>query len=92
MMRIGIVIGIALALAGCDSAPPVSQSTTANGVSTSLIAVVDGCNVWAIDRGGMTRTVYMARCPEGAADVQSSFTEQVGKTIQTIDQQTIGAR
>lgn len=91
MIKILGVVLLALGLAACDTAPPLEQQTSAQGVTTSLIAVVDGCNVWAVDRGGMARTVYLARCPEGAADVQSSY--QTGRrSRQTVDQQTVGAQ
>lgn len=88
-MKKFLILPLCLVLAACGSAaPPLETASTSNGVQVSLIAVVDGCNLWEIDRGGFERTVYMARCPEGASNVQWDY--RSGKA--TITTQTVAAQ
>ena len=69
------MLALILPLAACGN-KPMDRTASANGAVADLIATVDGCRVWRI--GGEVYDVYMARCPEGAADMENSVTE--GKT------------
>lgn len=89
MHKIMMTCLIAISLAACNSAPPISSEQTTNGVIVSLIAVVDGCNVWSIYRGGLERNIYMARCPEGAAGVQWSVNQGKAGIVEI---ETVGAQ
>lgn len=60
----------------------MEKEVSENGTEASLIAVIDGCNLWRVWDGGY---VYFARCTEGAADVY--WRRQSGKTtarVQTV--------
>lgn len=81
-MKTITIILLALILTACDVAPPIESKTNEQGVTTELIAIVDGCRVWRIDRGGMSNPMYMTRCPEGTSDTQ--WRQQSGKSSYTV--------
>ncbi len=70
---------VLLILSSCSPDPIVTADSGNKDVTADLIARVDGCNIWRIYAA---RSVYFARCPEGARTTQ--WEEQQGKTSQTM--------
>lgn len=84
-----VFIAVPLIILSACSNPGMEKETSKNGVTAELIAEVDGCRVWRIDPGGVSKYVYMSRCPEGAATTQRSVS--CGKNC-TTTQYNLGAR
>ena len=53
--------------------PPVGE-TILNGHASEYLGTIDGCRLWMVKYWG--KEVFIARCPEGAANVE---TETGGK-------------
>jgi hypothetical protein len=85
LRRLGLSVGIAIALAGCDSTPPKTAEpgvgSKLEGGDVALFAVApDGTRLWAVE-GESGRTVYFS-----GSGATTSHSEYCGKgCTRTID-------
>ena len=70
-----LLIALTLPLIACG-AEGIRSEQSSNGVSSTLIATVEGCNVWRIRDGNM-RSVYATICPSSTSN---SWSESCGKS------------
>jgi hypothetical protein len=90
--RSALVIGamlIAAIVTGCAAATEEEKQATIerNNEKTRLIAIVDGCRIWAVyNESG--EDPFFARCPEGAADTfEQHISNKQTKTTVTLGDQ-----
>lgn len=81
-MMVSILAISAIGLSACKGSPPEKTEILTNGSEANLLGEVDGCRIWQLNRGGMTRTVYFARCAE-TATTQTYF--KCGKNCKDMD-------
>lgn len=69
--------GVVLVACGAE---PQSVRYDPSGVKTGLITTIKGCEVYQIDRGGMTNPIFTTICPaESGQTASTSYQESCGK-------------
>lgn len=80
MKKLFTIAALSLALAACDPVQPKQTSVDNDGVRTGLITTIEGCNVYAIDRGGASRLIYTTICPPySGKSASTSYRQSCGK-------------